>query len=195
MVTVESEKEVEEYLCSFLEKEIRLSVLQQPNLGSYGIADIIAWTVINEDDSRTLLAHVIEVKKGKAGVEGLAQLCRYMKAVELSLNELKNENFCTLNNVLVQGMLICEDLFDPEAMGFLLAQMQNVYLYKYTVTMDKGLIAIRWPGWIKGPYKNDIQVPSVVTSKQIEKKVNEIESGELDWANGNPYNLFHEFCV
>ncbi|TDT91760.1 hypothetical protein [Pseudodesulfovibrio indicus] len=150
MVKVESEKELENFLARTLAGIPNMLVERQVRLGPYGRADILAWTVLDLDGVKTLLGHVIEVKKEDAGLKAIFQLSRYVKGVEVSFIDLKNKNPSVVDDVFVLGSLFCNNVIDTEEVGYLLAQMQNMYIYKYLISMKVGIKAKRWPGWING---------------------------------------------
>ena len=154
MVKIESEKELENYLAKQLKSIPGFTTTQQVRMGEYGIADIVTWTTQRTDNGNTLVAYVIETKAANADFKALAQLCRYMKGLELSLISTRNLIYNTLKYIEVFGLLVCERITDVKNTGFLLAQMQNVHIYKYTVSLENGLNMRRWPGWMRGISKN-----------------------------------------
>ncbi|MEF2144380.1 MAG: hypothetical protein V3573_02945 [Desulfovibrionaceae bacterium] len=150
MVKIESEKELENYLAQLVSSRPNHTKLQQVRLGSYGVADLIYWTVATSEEHNTLMVHVIETKQGSVGYKALAQLCRYMKAVEMNLTAEKEKMSKLFINFEVYGLLVGAEIDNMNDIGFVLAQMQNVYIYKYVVTIKSGLKVARWPGWMRG---------------------------------------------
>lgn len=163
MVNIDSEKELEDYLLSILREIPNLTTTQQVKLGHYGVADIVSWTVSNLDGHMTLYYQVIEVKKGSAGLKALSQLCRYIKAIEMNLTNNRELYTPQVDEILVQGALVCGDVTERSDFGYILAQMQNVFVYKYNLNLERGLKTKRWSGWMRGitkdPFKSHPLLP------------------------------------
>lgn len=192
MVKVESEKELEKFLVHILAEVPNMRVERQVKLGPYGRADILAWTVLNVDGTKTLLGHVVEIKKEEAGFKAMNQLCRYMKAVEIAFIDVKNGSQSLVDDVLVLGSVFCKNIIDIDELGYILAQMQNIYFYKYLISMKSGIKAKGWPGWLRGitdPYPKETIIIKKDLLKAIEK------STENANRNTNYYNPFLNICV
>lgn len=169
-----------------------MRVKRQVKLGPYGRADILAWTVFDSDGTKTLLGHVVEVKKEKAGVEAINQLCRYMKGVEIALIDVKDENRDDINDVSVFGSVFCEDITDKDELGYIVAQMQNVHIYRFLVSMKSGIKVKRSPGWILGilsPHHKEEIILKEDLHEAIERST---ESTKYDL---NYYNPFLSICI
>jgi hypothetical protein len=172
-----------------LKKRTNLTVSQQVRLGEYGVADILAWSVIDDSSFQTLLAHVIEVKKGKTGIDGLFQLARYMKAVEMNFSSIKESPYNLITDVAVYGNLFCEEINDTNNIGFLLAQMHNISIYKYVIGISSGIKTRHWPGWIKGIIDSDFHTNSLVGNNKINELLNKEDNND-EFLIENPYILF-----
>lgn len=162
MVTVESEREIESYLFDILSEKPSTTVLRQIRLGEYGIADLVALTATRHNNRTTLNAHVIEIKKDRADIGGLIQLCRYKKAIEINLTSAKSEYQLIFDNIYVWGVLFCKKIVDKDNLGFILAHMQNMYVYQYAITLRKGLRMKMWPGWVKGINYSNFNTQSLI---------------------------------
>lgn len=146
MARLDCEKELEDYFVGRMKNVEGLTVVQQAKLDVYGTADTIAWGLIQNGEEVYLQAFVVEFKKGPAGYDSLAQLCRYMTGVMKNLN-----NHCKLLNeyidgIRVQGYLVCSELQNKSEMGFLLAEMEDVEVIFHDLTLD-GVQTQRFWGW------------------------------------------------
>ena len=195
MVKVESEKELETYLAKSIKKNSNLNVCQQVKLGEYGIADILAWKAMKVDSSNSILAHIVEVKKGATGLEGLFQLTRYMKAVEMNFTTIKTNHPNLIDNVIVYGSLFCHDLVKAEEIGYLLAQMQNVFIYKYAISIENGIKSKRWAGWIEGVVDSKFHQQPLINSDQMRNCLRTDNCTNGTEEKESPYILFSNICV
>ena len=192
MVKVDSEKELENFLANTLAQIPNMWVERQIRLGRYGRADILAWTVLDIDGVKTLLGHVVEVKKEAAGLEAVYQLCRYVKGIEVAFINVKNENPNTIKDAFVIGSVFCKEVIGADYIGYLLAQMQNLYIYKYAISIKKGLKARRWPGWIHGVMES-YQNKSIINENDLLTALE--KSTENICSVSNYYNPFLSICI
>lgn len=189
MVTLESEKELEEFLLQSLAKIPNLTTAQQVKLGNYGVADIISWSVLNVDDYYTLYVHIIEAKKDNADHTALSQLCRYMKAVEGNLIANQEHFPIKINEILVHGALVCRKIINMTDFGYILAQMQNVFVYKYNLSLEKGLETQRWAGWMRGRPRNQFNNKPIIPTDQLAEAVDAVTDCKSQPITTQPFFL------
>ncbi|WP_097011100.1 PDDEXK family nuclease [Pseudodesulfovibrio profundus] len=138
MVKIDSEKELEDHLANQLRAIPGFTTTQQVRMGKYGIADIVTWTINKTENHQSLLAYVIETKAANADFKALAQLCRYMKGLEINLTSTQRMISNTIRWTEVFGLLVCERITDIKNTGFLLGRVDNHSEICYTSWQEVG---------------------------------------------------------
>lgn len=119
--------------------------LSQVNFGTYGIADIICWTVINEFGTRKLFFQVVELKKEVIDVNTLMQASRYVKAINEIFDKFNLEN-TTIN---IEIILIGKTIQTNGDFVFLTDFVKNLKVYTYEIDLIDGINFKQHRGWCK----------------------------------------------
>lgn len=163
MAYLESENELEVFMANQLSSKDDLRVTRQLRLGPYGKADIVTCSIKNKGGKQILSFTVYELKKGKASYSALSQLCEYMKGIERNL--IHNESLIleVVDDFEVLGILVCSDCTNRDDFGWVLAQMDKVYVWEYKISLEEGFTHSNWGGWIRGytEDENFVEIPIV----------------------------------
>lgn len=142
-VSFPSESFIEDYICSSIRDYDVNPItdcgvdyfIRQPELGVYGIADIITVSVYYDE---RLIPHysvtVIELKNQPLKSKDYAQLCRYMKCIKKHLS--KYSRFIKLD-VKVSGVLAGMESTEDDFV-FLSDVMTDIDTYYLSLDMGKG---------------------------------------------------------
>lgn len=111
MPTLQSEKELEDYLYSVLgsngsvNEEFRGVPFRQTNLEGYGIIDLMAISHAPGQSIPDLEINIIELKKNEIDLTAIGQICRYKKGVERAIKNLPDRTVKKFN-FIIRGYLI-----------------------------------------------------------------------------------------
>lgn len=158
------------------------------------MADIICWSVLDMSDELALFIQIIETKKGNADFAAVHQLCRYMKAVELNLDQYQRDLQIKAKSTIIHGALFCEDVCNRQDFGYLLSQTPNIFVYRYKVTLEEGLITYRWPGWVRRGREKKLFNKSIIQKDQLSESIKTVKSANRD-KNIHYDNLHHLFVL
>lgn len=163
------ESEIEEILFKNLDnrkllKERGFDFFEQkyylhPNLGSYGIPDIVGVTVnyCVHSRSRSINVTIYELKKEVVNINTLLQAARYAKGIERFFDE--NSITLNFNEIDFSLVLIGKNIDESSDFVFLTDFCYNVNLVTYSVDLNYGIVFREQ----KGYYKRNEQQPVLNT--------------------------------
>lgn len=120
---------------------------RQPDLGSYGIPDIVGVSIsYYRNYCRTLNFTIYELKKDAINVNALMQASRYVKGIQeiLKLVDLKSLRIEDINFKIV---LIGKTIETHGDFVFLCDYIENLILYIYELDFEKGVKFINHQGY------------------------------------------------
>jgi len=151
MPTVDSEKELEDYLYEVTQRNFDESPLEefapegeifrQVNIGGYGVMDLVIVSFEFPCDMYSypkVTITIIELKKHKINYQALGQISKYYRAIELFMNEITGE----LKNPLqydIKGILIGESVDNESDFVFLANNIEWLDLITYSIDFEYGL--------------------------------------------------------
>lgn len=151
-IPFQSERQLEDYVCSCLAKTMQCPVsghpchayFRQQRIGDYGISDIIKVEI----DIDVINVTVLELKNETLRELHISQLCRYMRGIEriVSRYKKKNKNL----EVCVYGELAGPLSPDSNDLVFMLDFVDRVQVYDVALSMEHGFISSPVSrGWFK----------------------------------------------
>lgn len=148
MIKFESEKLLEDYICSKLDEAENIidgrkfdTYKRQYKCGNYGIADIVTFTVAGYGDSEWLEINIYELKNEGFSSKVMAQVSRYYTYFK-NLAEEKYEDL----DIHVYASIICYDSGITDDDYILNNDDHAIPVYKYYIDPDKGFTMFRAQG-------------------------------------------------
>lgn len=145
------EKEIEDLICESLDKDpkilhkrgldIHYNYIRQLNLGSYGIADIVSFC----KNGRYIYIKIFELKKDIIDTSSLMQATRYAKGIDRILNE----DFDLSNHYIEYSFALIGKQIQEKGDFVFLAEMLNIELYTYSISIDKGVVFKKHSGYFQ----------------------------------------------
>ncbi len=183
LIVWDSEKELEDYIydkymdehgeCPITQQVQPNNIFRQPNLGSYGIADIITASV---SENGMLDICVIEIKKETITPDAVGQISRYITGVNDLIRKTyeKTDVYRDNKSASVTGILLAPKITTDAA--FILNYTKNIDYYEvlcdlehgFSCELNSGDVSLVNPNYSDfGDYFNELSIESSENYKRF----------------------------
>lgn len=148
------EKDIEELIFENIEdselmkrhgfRKLEKKYYRQPNLGTYGIADLIGVSITSHSTARQISFTVYEIKKEQINTATLIQASRYIKGLKHLMKRFNHDKIVTVRYNVV---LIGKSLDTGSDFVFLLDLIDNLTTYTYELDFIRGLVFVKHCGY------------------------------------------------
>lgn len=148
MIKFESEKLLEDYICSKLDEGVNVidktefnSYKRQFKCGNYGIADIVTFNLVEFRDVKSLEIYIYELKNETFSSKFFSQVSRYYTYFKNVAEEMYSDY-----DITIYPSVVCYDsgLYDDDYI--LNIDDHAIPVYKYSINPDNGFSIFRASG-------------------------------------------------